>query len=107
MFNTFLDIVAEGVAWCHIQPQLNPVLVPMLHTNASFYRMKARHDLMKKKYPDKEQAHGIPFTGLSNARPETKALAERPKALDNLPFDYRELIEYKLPWDGMDPSIGQ
>ncbi len=85
----------------------HPVMVPMLHTNASFYRMKVRHDLMKKKYPDKEQAHGIPFTGLSNARPETKALAERPRALDHLPFDYREIIEHKIPWDGMDPSIGQ
>jgi arylsulfatase len=85
----------------------NPVMVPMLHTNASFYRMKARHELLKKKYPDKPQAHGIAFTGLSNARPETKALAERPKGLDHLPFDYREVIEYELPWDGLDPGVGQ
>jgi arylsulfatase len=61
---------------------------------------------MKKKYPDKEHATGTPFTGLANARPETKALAEKSKALDYLPFDYNELLEHKIPWDGVDPSIG-
>ena len=85
----------------------NPVMVPLLHTNASFYRMKTRHDLMKKKYPDKKQAHGPAYTGLSNARPETKALAQKPKALEHLPFDYKELLEHELPWDGLDPGVGQ
>jgi arylsulfatase len=85
----------------------HPVMVPLLHANAAFYRMKARHELLKKRYPDKEQAHGIPFTGLSNARPETQALAEKPNALDYLPFDYKDLIEHKTPWDGLDPGVGQ
>lgn len=85
----------------------NPVMVPLLHANASFYRMKARHELMKKKYPDKDEAHGTPFTGLANARPETKGLGEKSKALEYLPFDYKELIEHKIPWDGLDPSVGQ
>jgi arylsulfatase len=85
----------------------HPVMVPLLHMNAGFYAMKARHELMKKKYPDKPQAHGVPFTGLSNARPETAALAEQPKALDYLPFDYREFIEHEIPWDGVDPGVGQ
>ena len=43
----------------------------------------------EEKYPDKDQAHGIAFTGLSDARPETKAPAERPRKLDHLPFNYR------------------
>ena len=85
----------------------NPVMVPLLHANASFYRMKARHELMKKKYPDKDEAHGTPFTGLANARPETKGLGEKSKALEYLPFDYKEVIEHKIPWDGLDPSVGQ
>ena len=62
---------------------------------------------VKTKYPDKPQAHGVPFTGLSNARPETKALANQPKALDYLPFDYKELLEKQYPWDGVDPGVGQ
>jgi arylsulfatase len=85
----------------------NPVMVPLLHMNAGFYAMKARHDLMKTRYPDKPEAHGAPFTGLSNARPETRALADRPKALDYLPFDYKELLEKQYPWDGVDPGVGQ
>ena len=51
-----------------------PLMVPLLHYNASFVRMKERHDKLKVKYPDKDQAHGHAFTGDSNARPETKQL---------------------------------
>jgi len=39
--------------------------------------MRARHELFKKKYPDVPDAHGIPCTGLTNARPETLAIAAR------------------------------
>lgn len=52
----------------------NPLMVPLLHFNASFVRMKERHEELKEKYPDKDQAHGPAFTGISNARPETKNL---------------------------------
>ena len=51
-----------------------PLMVPLLHFNASFVRMKEKHESLKEKYPDKEQAHGPAFTGISNARPETKQL---------------------------------
>ena len=76
----------------------HPVMVPLLHTNASFYRMKARHELMKKKYPDKEQGQGMPFTGLSNARPETKAIASHFETLrEEFPFDPLEFIKFNMP----------
>ena len=55
----------------------NPMLIPMIHTQGQFNRMRARHELMKRKYPDKKKAYGIPYTGLSNARPETKAIADQ------------------------------
>jgi len=58
--------------------ELNPQMVPLIHTQGQFNRMLARHELFKKKYPDVDNAHGIPYTGLSNARPETKAIGERP-----------------------------
>ena len=31
----------------------NPMLVPLIHTQGQFNRMRARHELMKKRYPDK------------------------------------------------------
>ncbi len=52
-----------------------PVMVPMLHVNSAFIRMRERHERLKEKYPDKPQARGAVFTGLSNARAETKALS--------------------------------
>jgi len=60
--------------------------------------MLARHELFKKKYPDKPNAKGIPYTGLSNARPETKAIEERVKKnLENMPFDIQEFLEHEIP----------
>ena len=76
----------------------NPHLVPMIHTQGQFNRMVARHQLFKKKYPDKDNAKGIPYTGLSNARPETKAIGERVKAnMEKMPFDIKEYLEHKIP----------
>jgi arylsulfatase len=60
--------------------------------------MLARHELFKKKYPDVPNAHGIPYTGLSNARPETRAIANRVKSnLKNMPFDVKEYLEFDVP----------
>ena len=60
--------------------------------------IKARHDLWKQRYPDRKKAKGIPFTGLSNARPETLAIAEHLEALrEQLPFDPFEFMEWEPP----------
>jgi arylsulfatase len=60
--------------------------------------MLARHELFKEKYPDMPNAHGIPYTGLSNARPETKAVAERvARDVENMPFDVKEYVEFDIP----------
>jgi len=76
----------------------NPHLVPLIHTQGQFNRMRARHELMKKKYPDVPNAKGIPYTGLSNARPETLAIADRVKAaVEAMPFDIREYLEFEIP----------
>jgi arylsulfatase len=76
----------------------NPQLVPLIHTQGQFNRMRARHELFKKKYPDVPNGHGIPYTGLSNARPETKAIAERVKKnMENMPFDVKEYLEFDVP----------
>jgi arylsulfatase len=76
----------------------NPQLVPLIHTQGQFNQMVARHQLFKKKYPDVSNAKGIPYTGLSNARPETKAIGDRVKAVtDSMPFDVREYLEFEIP----------
>ena len=71
-------------------------------------RMKLRHDLWKRKYPDVQEVHGIPWTGIENASPEIKALAKPPAALKNLPFDPLEYIEHldQITFDpDLDPGL--
>ena len=86
----------------------NPMLVPLIHTQGQFNRMRARHELMKKKYPDKKKSFGIPYTGLSNARPETKAIADQMRRnIKNLPFDIREFLEFEIPGSKADPDFGK
>lgn len=76
----------------------NPQLVPLIHTQGQFNRMVARHELLKKKYPDVEKGKDIPYTGLSNARPETKAIASRVKTImDSMPFSLEEYLESDMP----------
>lgn len=76
----------------------NPHLVPLIHTQGQFNRMQFRHELMKKKYPDKPNAKGVPLTGLSNARPETRAIGETmEKYMKLFPFDINTYLEYDNP----------
>ena len=92
----------------HDTREKNPMMVNALHLKGSFNRMRARHELWKKKYPDARVARGPAFTGLSNARPETKALSQPPANLRRLPFDPLEYIEHELPFDrNMDPDWGR
>ncbi len=55
----------------------NPQMLPMIHFQGQFTAMRERHEAFKKKYPDRENARGIPYTGLSNARPETLEIKKR------------------------------
>ena len=81
-----------------------PALVPYLHTGSAFTRMRKRHELWKQRYPDRPTKHGVPFTGIDNAREATKALSEPPVDLKTLPFDPLEYNDHELPWDGLDPD---
>jgi arylsulfatase len=54
----------------------NPRLVTYLHLNGTHNRMHERHTNWKETYPDRPPVSDIPFTGLSNPRPEIKALSE-------------------------------
>jgi len=89
--------------------ETTPMLVNLIHLKRPFNRMKLRHDLWKKKYPDSHEVYGIPWTGIENASPEIEALAKPQLDLSKLPFDPLEYIEHldQLPFDpDMDPGIG-
>jgi len=88
----------------------SPMLVNLIHLKSPFARMRLRHELWKRKYPDVKEVHGVPFTGIENAPPEVKALARPPVELKKLPFDPLEYIEHldQLPFDpNADPGLGE
>ncbi|MBW2202425.1 MAG: sulfatase-like hydrolase/transferase [Deltaproteobacteria bacterium] len=88
--------------------EASPLLLPLIHLKQPFDRMRVRHELWIKKYPNTPEKHGIPFTGIANASPEVKALAKPPVDLKKLPFDPLEYIEHldQLPFDpAMDPDL--
>jgi arylsulfatase len=72
-----------------------PILVNLLNYLEFFNRMRARHDLLIEKYPHSKRAHGPAFGGLSNARPETKALGKQ-----NL-----DVIKAAAKYPRMDPDF--
>jgi len=43
---------------------------------AEFVRVIQRHMMRKQKYPDEPPAYGVPYDGIENLRPETKAAVE-------------------------------
>ena len=87
-----------------------PMLVNLIHLKSPFNRMRLRHELWKKKYPDLPERHGIPWTGIENATPEIQAMSKPPVDLKNLPFDPLEYVEHldELPFDPQaDPDLGE
>jgi arylsulfatase A-like enzyme len=83
-----------------------PMLVPMVHTYSQFDRIRARHELWIDKYPHRPKARGIPFTGLANARPETRAIGEKLESLrEHLPFDPFEFMNWEPPFGGQQANV--
>ena len=90
--------------------EVTPMLVNLIHLKRPFNRMRLRHELWKRKYPDAREVHGIPWTGVADASPGIKALAQPKLDLSQLPFDPLEYIEHldQLPFDrNLDPHVGQ
>ncbi|MGI9364768.1 MAG: sulfatase-like hydrolase/transferase [Rhizobiaceae bacterium] len=90
--------------------EVQPMLTNLIHLKRPFNRMRLRHDLWKKRYPDRPEKHGIPWTGVANASEALKREQNPQLVLGDLPFDPLEYIEHldELPFDpNADPSIGQ
>ncbi len=86
-----------------------PMLVNLIHLKRPFNRMRLRHELWKRKYPDSHEVHGIPWTGIENAPSEVQSLGKPKMDLKKLPFDPLEYIEHldQLPFDpDTDPALG-
>jgi hypothetical protein len=49
-----------------------------------FVAMRKRHMAFKQKFPDREETHARAYEGVSNLRPETKAMLERHYAAQKL-----------------------
>jgi arylsulfatase len=87
-----------------------PMLTNLIHLKSPFNRMRLRHKLWMKKYPNNKEKFGVPWTGIANATPEIEALGKPKMDLSKLPFDPLEYVEHldELPFDpSMDPSLGQ
>jgi hypothetical protein len=86
-----------------------PLMAQAIHLKRPFNRMRLRHDLWKKKYPDSHEVYGIPWTGIANASQQVQDLARPQMDLSKLPFDPLEYIEHldQIPFDrDRDPSLG-
>ena len=58
------DVAASGMPEAYFDlysdpREENPMLTPLIHTQGQFNQMRARHELMKRKYPDKPNSKGI------------------------------------------------
>ena len=62
----------------------HPLNVEGMWTVGYFGSMRQRHMAFKQKFPDREETHGVSYEGISNLRPETKALIERDNAAKKL-----------------------
>ena len=81
-------------------------MLQMFPTKGLFNAMKARHELWKEKYPDTQEARGMPFTGIANARPETIE-ASRPRfESGEVPLDIEELMRKSKIWEGFEGNWG-
>ena len=83
-----------------------PKMVPMFPTKGMFTSMRARHEIWKEKYPDSEEARGMPFTGIANARPETIAASKPRFTKDPVPFDVEEVMKRSLKWENFEADWG-
>jgi arylsulfatase len=70
--NNFFDLYQDP-------REMRGMMAQFLWAWGPFDMMKRRHLNLKKRYPDREVTYGVPFEGIENLRPESKAYQERVK----------------------------
>ncbi len=73
--------------------EVQGMMLPMFPTKGMFSTMKARHELWMEKYPNVDEAMGLPFTGIANARPETIKASKPRFSNDDVPFDVEAVMK--------------
>lgn len=81
-------------------------MLPGFTAKTMFDVMRARHELMTRKYPNTKHPRGMPLTGLENPRPAVKKASEFRFKEGDLPFEPKEFLEYELPYDPAMESWG-
>lgn len=82
--------------------EAQPKMLPMFPTKGLFATMRARHEVWKEKYPDSDEARGLPFTGIENARPETIKASQPRFRKKDLPFDVEKVMQQSRKWENFE-----
>ena len=77
-------------------------LLPMFPAKSMFNMMKARHLLWKERFPDKGQNRDLPFTGITDPRPELEDASKPRIPPEKLPFDPREFLRKLDEWENIE-----
>lgn len=86
--------------------EVQPKMLPMFPTKGMFSTMKARHEIWKEEYPNSEEARGLPFTGIENARPETIKASQPRFNKNEVPFDVQKVMEESKKWENFEVNWG-
>jgi arylsulfatase len=75
------------------------MMLPMFPTKGMFATMKARHEIWMEEYPNAEEAKGLPFTGIANARPETIKASKPRFSKRDVPFDVEDVMKHSTEYE--------
>ncbi len=73
--------------------EIQGMMLPMFPTKGMFNTMRARHEIWMEKYPNVDEASGLPLTGIANARPETIAASKHRFTNEQVPFDVEAVMK--------------
>jgi arylsulfatase A-like enzyme len=86
--------------------EVQGMMLPMFPTKGMFNTMKARHDIWIEKYPNIDEAKGLPFTGIANARPETIKASKPRFGKGDVPFDVEEVMKRSSDYEDFEADWG-
>ena len=81
-------------------------MLEMFPTKGMFSTMKARHEIWIEKYPNVDEAKGLPFTGVANARPETIAASKPRFSNEQVPFDVEAVMKRSREYERFEADWG-
>ena len=86
--------------------EIQPKMLQMFPTKGMFNAMRARHEIWIEKYPHSEEARGLPFTGIENARPETIEASKPRFGKKEVPFDVEKVMRRSEDYGNFEADWG-